>query len=431
MCLAVLGCGYTGLSTAALFADAGFHVIAVDINSKIVEKVNMGFPPINEPNLHELLSRNVQLGRLRATLNSLEALSQSNAVIISVQTPINQKKKPNLSFLTKALGDVGKTLRKGMLVVISSTLPPKTMLENVKPKLESLSNLKVDDDFYLVYAPERMAPGRAIKEFVESPKIVGGVGPNSTKVAAQLFKTVCKKVIETDATTAEIAKLAENTFRDLNIAFANQLALICEQLGVDVIKVIKLANTHPRVNIHLPGPGVGGPCLPKDPYLLVHQLKPETYSLVKKARQINDFMPKYIVKLTIRALKLASKDIKNSKIAILGTAYKANVDDGRFSPSKSIISELRRFTTKMLVFDPYCKESFGVKKADSLSNAVKDADCILIVTDHKEFKNLNLKKIKKLMKKNPAIVDGRRIINPYKATKLGFIYFGVGLGELK
>ncbi|MHA1832351.1 MAG: nucleotide sugar dehydrogenase, partial [Candidatus Baldrarchaeia archaeon] len=395
--LTVLGSGYVGLPTAALFADVGFHVIAIDVKPEVVKAVNSGVSPINECGLQELISRNVYAGRLKATLNSAETLSQADAIIISVQTPINQNKKPNLFFLTRALEEVGKTMKKEMLVIISSTVPPGTMLEKVKPKLESLSDLKAETEFYLAYAPERIAPGKALKEFVKSPRLIGGIGPNSTKIAAELYKTVCKKVIETDAATAEIAKLAENTFRDINIAFANQLALICEQQGVDIKKVIELANTHPRVNIHTPGPGVGGQCLPKDPYLLTHTTESTDHDIIKTARKINDYMPKHVTKLVLHALEKTGKTVKSSKIAILGTAYKADVDDSRQSPSKPIIQELIKLGADVIAYDPHCKESFEAKRANSLHEAVKGSDCIAIIADHTEFKNLNLKQIKVLM----------------------------------
>ena len=426
----VLGSGYVGLPTAALFADAGFHVTAVDIKAEVVKAVNSGVSPVNELGLEELISRNVKAGRLSASLNAGE-MNQADAILISVQTPITQKRRPNLSFLKKALEDVGNAIRKGMLVVISSTVPPDTMQNMVKPKLESQSGLKADIDFYLAYVPERIAPGNALKEFVESPRLVGGIGPNSTKIASELFKTVCKTVIETDATTAEIAKLAENTFRDINIAFANQLALICEQHGVDAKEVIKLANTHPRVNIHTPGPGAGGPYLPKDPYLLIHQSNPLSYDLIKTARKINDNMPKHIVKLTQKALEKTSKSIKNSTIAVLGTAYKANVDDPRGSPSKPIIQKLTKLGAKVKAYDPHCNETFRAEKANSFHEAVKGADCLVIVIDHTAFKNLNLQEIKALMNENPIIVDGRRIVKCQEAEKLGFIYYGVGFGKSK
>jgi len=426
--LAILGSGRVGLPTAALFADAGVYVVAVDIKPEVIKTINSGFSPINEPGLQELLLRNVKVGRLKATLNSPDSLNKADAVIISVQTPIDQNKKPNISFLMKALEDVGRNLKKGMLVVISSTVPPGTMLEKVKPKLESLSGLKAGTDFYLAYVPERIAPGKALKEFIESPRLIGGIGPNSTKIAAQLFKKICKKIIETDAATAEVTKLAENAFRDINIAFANQLALICEQHGVDVKKVIELANTHPRVSIHAPGPGVGGPCLQKDPYLLIRKTKLGDRNIIETARQINDYMPKHIVKMTLRALKDIGKNIRGSKIAVLGTAYKANVDDSRLSPSKPIIQTLLGLGAKVITYDPYCPESFDAKEAESLMEAVKDSDCIIVATDHSEFKEIDLLKLRKLMKDNPIIVDGRRLIDPVEAKKTGFKYYGVGYG---
>lgn len=427
--ITVFGSGYVGLPTAALFADAGFHVTAVDVRPEVVEAINSGVSPINEPGLNELIARNVRAGRLEATLNFKGFFNSTNAFIISVQTPISKNKKPNLSFLNKASKEVGKNLKKETLVVISSTVPPGTMQEKVKPKLESLSGLTADKDFYLAYVPERIAPGNAIKEFVESPRLIGGIGPNSTKIAAELFKTVCKTVIETNAPTAEIAKLAENTFRDINIAYANQLALICEHHGVDVTEVIKLANTHPRVNIHTPGPGVGGPCLPKDPYLLISKTKPTDPNIIKIARKINDYMPNHIVKLITKALKNAGKTVKNSKIAILGTAYKANVDDSRLSPAEPIIRKLTSLNATVTVYDPHCNQTFGAKKVDSVYEAVTGADCVAIITDHTEYKNLNLQEIKRLMAEKPAIVDGRRILNPEEVDRLGFLYYGVGFGK--
>jgi len=426
--LAVLGSGYVGLPTAALFADAGFKVVAVDVKPEVINAVNSGISPINEPGLQELVERNVVAGRLKATLNSQLDPREIDAAIISVQTPIYKSKKPNLSFLKKALRDVGRGCHEGMLIVVSSTVPPGTMLNLAKPVLEELSGLRVESDFYLAYVPERIAPGRALKEFVESPRLIGGIGPNSTKVASELFKTVCREVIETDAATAEVAKLAENTFRDVNIAFANQLALICEHYGVDVKKVIELANTHPRVAIHTPGPGVGGPCLPKDPYLLISGIKPSKHDIVKVARRINDSMPEHVVEMTLLALKDAGKDVKKVKVAVLGTAYKADVADPRLSPAEPIIQRLLHLGAKVTTYDPHCKESFGAEKASSLSEAVRSADCIIIVTDHTEFKKTDLQMLKSVAGENAIIIDARRMFDPNTVKSFGFKYYGLGYG---
>jgi UDP-N-acetyl-D-mannosaminuronic acid dehydrogenase len=427
--IAVLGSGYVGLPTAALFADAGFNVTALDLQIEVVKSVNRGNSPINEPGLQKLVSKNVEKGNLKALLSSRAISLGQDVFIISVQTPISRNKKPILSFLMKAVKKIGKNLNKEKLVVICSTVPPRTLHEKVKPMLESLSGLEADNEFYLAYVPERIAPGKALKEFVESPRLVGGIGSNSTKIAAELFRTVCKKIVETDATTAEVAKVAENTFRDVNIAFANQLSLICEHKGVDVTKVIEVANTHPRVNIHTPGPGVGGPCLTKDPYLLTHDTKLKRQNIIAAARKMNDQLPKHVVEMAKNALKRTGKNVKNSKITILGTAYKANVDDARNSPSKPIIKELTSQGAKTIAYDPHCPITFGAKTATSLQEAIKGADCIIILTDHTEFKNLNLTEIKQLMADKPAIIDGKRIVNPNEAEDQGFTYYGVGYGK--
>jgi UDP-N-acetyl-D-mannosaminuronic acid dehydrogenase len=426
--LAVLGSGTVGLPTAAIFANAGFNVVAVDIKREVVEGINKGKSKLNERDIDRLVKRNVEAGRLRATQNSFQALSRADIIIISVQTPIDKNKNPNLSFLLNALNSIGKIL-KNKLVIVSSTIPPGTMLQTVKPLLESRTGLKADEDFFLAYVPERIAPRNTLNEFTKNPRLVGGISINSTKIAVELFRTVCQTVIKTDASTAEVAKLAENTFRDVNIAFANQLALICEQYGVDATEVIKLANTHPRVNIHKPGPGVGGPCVPKDPYLLTHQCKHMANDVIKTARQINDYMPKHIVDLILQAMKDTSKEVKESRIAILGTAYKGDVDDSRLSPSEPIIHELRHLGAQVSIYDPHCNESFYAKREKNLHQTIKGADCLVVITDHKEFKKLKLKEIKKLMNNSPHIIDGRRMINPYKAEELGFIYHGVGFGK--
>lgn len=430
MQITVVGSGYVGLPTAALFADAGFHVTALDNKPEIVKDINECTVRANEPGLYELVLRNVRAGRLRATSDPAADLRSTDVFIICVQTPTNKHKGPNLSFLEGALQTTGVNVKKETIVVLGSTVPPQTMLRLVKPKLELLSGLTVGSDFYLAYAPERIAPGKALEEFVRGPRLVGGIEPNSARIVAKLFRTVCKRVLETDALTAEVAKLVENTYRDVNIAFANQLALICEQLGADALAAIRLANTHPRVNVHKPGPGVGGPCLPKDPYLLLSSVEYTGYDLVKVARQINDSMPKHVFKLVLQALINASKDVRNSRIAVLGTAYKANVDDSRLSPAAYVIDQLRSLRAEVVVYDPHCDESFGAKRGSSLLEVAKGADCLVVITDHTEFKSLNLQEIKKLMKSKPTIIDGRRIVDRQAAENLGFKYYGIGLTRM-
>jgi len=258
---------------------------------------------------------------------------------------------------------------------------------------------------------------------------VGGYDSKSAEIAASLFKKVTKgKIIVTDCLSAEMAKLAENSFRDVNIAFANELALICERMGVDVTEAIRLANTHPRVNVHKPSCGVGGPCIGKDHYLLLHSAEQIGFrsKMMKPSRKLNEYMTEHTIELVIYALKTTGKDVEKSKIAVLGTAYKGETDDATNSPSEKIVKKLMDSEANVMVYDPYCKESFGAQKARDVMEAVKGADCIVIATDHKIFAELKLEKIKTLMREKPAIVDGRRVVDPVKARMLGFTYYGIG-----
>jgi len=425
----VIGLGYVGLPTAVLFAKAGFKVIGVDINPQIVKLINSGVSPINEPELKELLRNMLNAKLLLATTSYEYAIKNADAIIICVPTPIDENNTPVLRFLEHALENISHFLTKNKLVIIESTVPPGCIHNYVVPLIEQKSGLKTGVDFWLAYCPERIAPGKSLREFIENDRIIGGYTCESGIKAEQIFKKIVKgKIHVTDAKTAEVVKIAENTFRDINIAFANELALICEKFGVDVMNVIKLANTHPRVNIHFPGAGVGGPCIPKDPYLLIYPAEKLGFKsrIIRTARMINDMMPSHIIDLILHGFNLVGKSISDAKITILGTAYKGGVDDPRLSPAKEIIKKLIALNAKIVAFDPYCKETFGAKRETNIEKAVLRSDCIVIVTDHPEFKNLNLVQLKQLMNDNPLIIDGRRIINPLEAEKLGFKYLGVG-----
>jgi UDP-N-acetyl-D-mannosaminuronic acid dehydrogenase len=425
--LAVIGLGYVGLPVAVVFASKGFTVIGIDVDVDKVKDVNSGRCYIHEPSLAELLRDAVSKGVIRATTDGVEAVRMSDAVIITVPTPVRDG-TVDLSYLRSALEDVKRGLHKRLLVVIESTIPPGTTIGFAKPLLEE-SGLKVEEEFYLAHVPERITPGRAIEELLKAPRIVGGVGPRSTEKAVELYSNINLRLLSTDATTAEFVKLAENTFRDLNIAYANLLALIAENIGVDVYEVIRLANTHPRVNIHMPGTGVGGPCLTKDPYMLA-SLLPDFWGseLIKTARRINEYMPMHTVKVVEKALADAGQALTGARIAILGSAYKGGVDDTRESPAKYIVKELLSKGTKVIVYDPYTSESFGAERAQVIEDAVRDADVILIVTDHPEFKKLDLNTLSSLVKRK-VIVDGRRVVEPYQAATCGFRYYGVGCGR--
>jgi len=426
--ICVVGLGYVGLPAAVVFASRGFSVVGVDVDVGKVEAVNSGRCYIKEPVLDVLLREAVSKGFLSATTDAVEAVKESDAVVIAVPTPVRDG-VADLSYLKEALLAVQESLRRGLLVVIESTIPPGTTVGFAKPLLEE-SGLRVEEDFYLAHVPERIAPGKAIHELLHEPRVVGGVGPRSTEKALELYSRVNSKLYPTDATTAEFVKLAENTYRDLNIAFANLLALMAEKLGVDVYEAIRLANTHPRVNIHMPGAGVGGPCLTKDPYMLA-SLYREFWGtqLIELARKINEYMPRHTVEIVERALGDAGLSARNAKIAVLGAAYKGGVDDTRESPAKYIVRELLEKGARVVVYDPYTSESFGAERANSLEDAVRGADVVVIVTDHPEFKSLDLESIAKLVRYR-VIVDGRRVVEPHQAVKHGFKYYGIGYGKV-
>jgi len=425
--ISVIGLGYVGLPTAVVFASRGFSVVGVDVDAGRVEAVNSGRCYLREPGLDVLLRGVVSRGFLRATTEAVKAVRESDAVVIAVPTPVRDG-VADLSYLREALLAVREGLHRGLLVVIESTIPPSTTVGFAKPLLEE-SGLRVEEDFYLAHVPERIAPGRAIEELLNMPRVVGGVGPRSTEKALELYGRVNAKPLPTDATTAEFVKLIENTYRDLNIAYANLLSLMAERLGIDVYEAIRLANTHHRVNIHTPGAGVGGPCLTKDPYMLASIL-PDFWGteLVRLARRINEYMPRHTVEIIEKALGDMRVSIKDARIAILGVAYKGGVDDTRESPVKYVVRELLEKGTSVIVYDPYTTESFGAVRAGTLEEALSGADAIVIVTDHPEFKDIDLDKASKLVR-HRVIIDGRRVVEPHQAVKHGFKYYGVGYGR--
>lgn len=406
--VAVIGLGYVGLPFGSLLANSGFNVIGVDINDEILEKISRGESHLKEPGLSTLVEAAVNSNRLKVTKDTTSAVKSSDVVVICVQTPLI-KEKPDLKYLYEACGKVANGLSKGKLILIESTIPPLT----TKKIAEILNKSKIEagNDFYLAYCPERILPGNTLHELVYNDRIIGGITEESSKKAEEFYRKFVKGAIyTTDSPTAEMVKLMENTFRDVNIALANQFALICEQLGVDVYKAIALANKHPRVNIHQPGAGVGGHCIPKDPWLMVSvlQVKPE---LIINARKINDYMPVHMIEL----LKSIKKDLK--KVVVFGIAYKSASDDTRNSPGLEIVKNLSK-ECEVEIYDPY--------SGYSDIEVVRDSDAIIIATDHPEFRELDFKAIKRIMK-TPIIIDGRNLLSS-KIEDIGFIYKGCGKG---
>jgi UDP-N-acetyl-D-mannosaminuronic acid dehydrogenase len=429
--LAVIGLGHVGLPMASVFASEGYSVTGVDIRRDVVNAISSLKFDTHEPGLDEMIEKTVKAGKMKTSVDTIASTKQADIVLVCVQTPVTKSGKPDLTYLKNAIRNVAKGLSRGSLVVVVSTVPAGTMKNVVREILEQESGLKCSRDFWLAYSPERILPGNAIREFVENDRLVGGFDSRSAELAAELFRTVTKgNILLTDLLSAELAKLAENTFRDVNIAFANELALICERVGADVLEVIRLANTHPRVTIHKPGCGVGGPCLTKDPYLLLHSTEGAKLRspLIEHSRKVNDQMATHLVDLVVEALKQAGKKVKDSRITVLGAAYKAEVGDTTNSPSERITHGLLSTGADVTIYDPYTSENFGAKTARDIRNALAGADCIVIATDHNAFRKLDLENAKGLMHKRPIVVDGKRVITPRDARVHGFTYYGVGMG---
>ncbi|BAA30730.1 UDP-N-acetyl-D-mannosamine dehydrogenase [Pyrococcus horikoshii] len=418
MRIAVLGLGYIGLPTAIMFASSGYDVVGYDIRSEVIKKINSGVAHIIEPEIDRRLKEVLSLGKLKVT-DRVEDLKGSNVFIICVQTPLSGD-DPDLSYLERAIRTVAEVMDRGALVIIESTIPPGTT-EKMARLLENLTGLREGVDFYVAHAPERVMPGRIFKELVYNSRIIGGVSEKAANLAEKLYRSFVKgRIFLTNATTAEMVKLMENTFRDVNIALANEFALLAHQYGVNVYEAIELANTHPRVKIHTPGIGVGGHCLPKDPYLLLSNAK-EDFGLIRIARRINERMPAFAAGLLFEALEKANIKPSEAIIAVLGLAYKGGTDDTRNSPALKFVEIIRNSVKEVRTYDPYVRGTH-----DSLEKVVEGADAIVIATDHPEFKSVNWESIGKSMR-HKIIIDGRNII---KEPPVGFIFRGIGRGDV-
>jgi UDP-N-acetyl-D-mannosaminuronic acid dehydrogenase len=424
--ITVFGLGHIGLPTAALFANSGLKVTGVDINKKAIEYINNGKSPIMEPGLDELVKKAVESGNLSATDDGISASMDSKIMIVIVPTPVDEFKKSDLSAVESACKTISKALNKDDLVIIESTVPPKTCQNVAIPILEE-SGLKVGEDFGIAYTPERALPNNTIYEMTHNARVIGGINEKSADTAVSLYENITKgEIIKVnDLITAEMVKLMENTYRDTNIALSNEFAKVCEKLGIDAIEAINAANRHPRVDIHIPGPGVGGHCLSIDPYFIVEMAEQEGVesTLIRDARAINEGMPLHVAEIIIDTLNEEGKQIENSRIGILGVAYKGNVADARETPAKPLVEFLVEKGAEVYAHDPHTSpnliKSFGAKPVSM--NDVLKCDCVVLITDHDEYK-----KITPQMIENRIFICTRPILNPGDFKREGVIFKGIG-----
>ena len=425
--ICVIGLGQVGLPTALIFSKVGFNVVGHDTNEKLLDGLNAKKAPFKEYGLDILLTDCINSGKFSTNSKISDAAEKSDIIIICVPTPLTQNITPDLSALENVCESLSKMPLKNKLIIVESSIPPGTFSGLVIPILTKDSNNQ--DDFSMAFVPERLAPGQGLNEIQTTPRLIGTLDDYSTIITKKLYENiVTPEILCSSVKITEISKLVENTFRDVNVAFANEIGMMCEEYGIDVEELIKVCNSHPRVNVLNPGPGVGGPCLPKDPYLLLNPQEGKKYdsNLITFSRKVNDSMPSHVVKLLLSALNGINKKITNATILVLGTAYKANVSDARLSPSKEIISQLIKNGANVLVFDPLTSETFGGIQITQIFESDSIYDAIVILTDHDEFKKFNLRKIKDEMSSNPIIIDTKRIFNKNEVEELGIHYVAVG-----
>ncbi len=382
--ICVVGLGYIGLPTASLLATKGFKVTGIDVSEKVVETINKGEIHIVEPDLDILVKSAVNSGNLSASLEPCEA----DVFIIAVPTPFKDGgpdhisgKKPDLSYIEAATKKISPFVKPGNLVILESTSPVGTTDEVVASILRGNGHA-VGDDVHVAHCPERVLPGRILIELIENDRVVGGINESSTAVTVEFYERFVRgAVLATTAKTAEMVKLTENSSRDVQIAFANELSMICENESIDTWEVIELANRHPRVNILQPGPGVGGHCIAVDPWFIVDR-SPEHSNLIRTAREVNDAKPEWVIE---RVKKCADK-FKKPTIACLGLAFKADVDDLRESPAFDIVRRLQAENIgELLICEPNLKSHDDFELC-TLDDAIKRADIVLLLVDHKSFK---------------------------------------------
>ena len=425
--IAVIGLGYVGLPVACRIAEAGFNVLGVERREDIIQKVNQGISPIEgkEPRLAELLVEVVTGGRLRAT-NNYHELSDRDVILVAVETPVDGQNKPRYEALRSALTSLGAALKPSALVIIESTIAPGTISKLVIPLLEKSSQLKVNRDFFVGHCPERVMPGKLLANLENVSRVVGGMTPETAETMRSLYKQFVNADLDlTDCVTAELVKTTENAYRDVQIAFANEVALICEAVGGDVWKVRELVNKSPFRNMHLPGAGVGGHCITKDPWLLVYgtEGKDVPLRLIPAARAVNDSMPLHLVNLIRQMLKSQGKELSESRILVMGYSYLEDSDDTRNSPSEVLVKRLSELGAEVVIHDPYVHPY-----QSNLLDLAQGCDAAVLMVRHQQYRNLSLKDLA-LNLRSPNLIDGRRVYDEGQAKAVGLNYRSLGIGD--
>jgi len=432
----VIGIGRIGLPTALSFANANLTTYGVDINENLIQMINSGdFPLKDEPGYAEIFHHVINKQKFFATTKLEEVISKADVILLSLPTPMDSNKNPSYSALEMVGKKLHQVLPKGSLVIVESTVEPG-YIENIFVKyLEGENNrLSIGKDFGLGVCPETANPGEILKDFKSLPRLAGGMDDKTANMIIEIYKHVfpVELVKMPDCKTANTAKLTTNVFRYINIAFVNELAVLCEKLGIDIMKVLEAADMKYNFQIHYPGPGVGGPCLPVNSVQIMHSanlLGDNLLRMVSLSQEINEGMATHVIKMTSDALQSIGKNLKNSKILILGVSYKPNVKDVQITPAEPIIQKLKEQGVYIKIYDPYFKttEVFNIKTEENLTDSLSEIDAAILITAHDEFRNIDPEflgsKTKQLV-----FVDTRGIIDIHAAKKSGLVIRGIGRG---
>jgi UDP-N-acetyl-D-mannosaminuronic acid dehydrogenase len=446
----VIGMGYVGIPMACLLADVDdFYVTGIQRKSQRsgwkIDWLNQGKNPYegDEPGLDELIERVVRNRKFKV-VDNYDPVNDADYILIDVQTPVDDEKIPRYASLLDVSHKIANHMKKGVTIILESTVAPGTTDNVVQGILEEESGLKRGKDFYLVFSFERVMPGKLIEYITDFPRVIGGGCQEANEKAKFLYGKVVKKQLQiTDTLTAELTKCIENAYRDVNIAFANEMALLCEDFNRNIFEIINLINDRHDRMMHYPGSGVGGHCLTKDPWLLLYgfnkyteRLNESKIKIIPDSRKINDFMPYHMIELMENVFRESHRLVDNIKIVLLGVSYKANTDDTRNTPTENIVKVLQsRYHSHNIVYvahDPYVKErDYNLTKlTKDFNKAVSNADVLLFTTNHSEYYNIDLDDLKKIVR-TPIIIDGRNIFDKKVVEEKGFIYRKVGEGSKK
>ena len=430
----VVGIGRIGLPTALLFAKSGLDTIGVDINENLVQNINSGIYPLkDEPGIEEIFNDVIKNKKFSATTKIEDAVPNSDLILLSLPTPMDENNIPDYSALRSVATKLSEILSPNSLVIVESTIEPGFIEDEMISTILESGRLKIEENFFIGVCPENANPGEILHDFTNLPRLVGGINNHVTELIKMIYDFVFSvELVEMpNCKTANAVKLTTNVFRDVNIAFVSELSLMFEKLGIDTMKVLEAAKKKYNFQIHYPGAGVGGPCLPINSYQLLNSAKRAgvKLSMIESGRKINEKMPDHVVKLTSDAFKESNKSLQNSDILILGVSYKPNVKDIQLSPAEKIIKKLQNLGTNVHVYDPYfpSENVFGIKVEDNLDDILPKMDAAIIVTSHDDFKKIKISSFTKM--KSPILIDTRGIIDPSSAKLEKVIFRGLGRGN--